>query len=214
MNKTLHDSLLLYVHGQGGSAEEAAHYRPLFPDCDVVGLDYKAATPWEAAQEFPAAFQTLSAAYRRVILVANSIGAYFSMCGLPQASVERAFFVSPIVDMERLICDMMRWAGVTEPELRERGTIATAFGETLSWDYLCYVRQQPPRWQVLTRILYGGRDHLTSRETITAFADAHHAPLCVMETGEHWFHTPEQMAFLDSCFTRWQQEDTFSGGNR
>lgn len=214
MNKPLHDSLLLYVHGQGGNAEEATHYRPLFPDSDVVGLDYKAATPWEAAQEFPVLFQALSAAYRRVILVANSIGAYFSMCALPQARIERAFFISPIVNMERLICDMMRWAGVTEPELRERGTITTAFGETLSWDYLCYVRQHPPRWQVPTRILYGGRDHLSPREVITAFADALHAPLCVMETGEHWFHTPEQMAFLDSCFTRWQQEDTVLGGNR
>lgn len=208
------DTLVVYVHGKGGSPSEAEHYRPLFPDCDVVGLDYQAETPWDARAEFPLMLFPLTAQYRRIILIANSIGAYFSMCALSQIAFDRAYFISPIVDMERLICDMMRWAGVTEPELRERGTIATAFGETLSWDYLCYVRQHPPRWQVPTRILYGGRDHLSPREVITAFADALHVPLCVMETGEHWFHTPEQMAFLDSCFTRWQQEDTVLGGNR
>jgi hypothetical protein len=29
------------------------------------------------------------------------------------------------------------------------------------------------------------------------FAEKHHAGLTVMENGEHWFHTEEQMAFLD-----------------
>ena len=40
--------LILYVHGKGGSAGEAQHYRPLFPGSDVVGFDYRAQTPWEA----------------------------------------------------------------------------------------------------------------------------------------------------------------------
>jgi hypothetical protein len=29
------------------------------------------------------------------------------------------------------------------------------------------------------------------------FIDAHNAELTVMEDGEHWFHTEEQMRFLD-----------------
>lgn len=29
------------------------------------------------------------------------------------------------------------------------------------------------------------------------FAEKHQAELTVMEGGEHWFHTEEQMAFLD-----------------
>lgn len=190
-------TLVLYIHGQGGTAEEAAHYRPLFPGCDVVGLAYQAATPWEATGEFPAAFARLSAGYDRVILIANSIGAYFSMGALPQEKLERAYFISPIVDMERLIGSMMAWAKVSEADLREQGTIETAFGETLSWDYLCYVRSHPLPWTVPTEILYGGQDHLTDRATITAFAQAHGAGLTVMETGEHWFHTEAQMAVLD-----------------
>ena len=189
--------LVIYVHGKGGSAEEAAHYRPLFPDCDVVGLDYEAQTPWEAKEEFPRRFDALSAGADAVILIANSIGAYFSMHALPQTRITRALLVSPIVDMERLIQDMMGWSGVTEDELRRRGEIPTAFGETLSWAYLSYVRAHPLRWRVPTAILYGGRDSMTSRETVGSFAQRTGAQLTIVEDGEHWFHTEEQMAALD-----------------
>lgn len=190
-------TLILYIHGKGGIAEEAGHYKTLFPHCAVVGLDYKAKTPWEAKAEFPPALQNLSTGYDRVILIANSIGAYFSMCALPQEKIEKAYFISPIVDMEKLIGNMMLWTNVSEDELREKGTIETAFDETLSWEYLCYVRSHPIHWTVPTEILYGGQDNLTDLETITAFANSHDASLTVMENGEHWFHTPEQMIFLD-----------------
>ena len=32
--------LVIYVHGKGGEAEEAEHYKPLFPKSDVIGFDY------------------------------------------------------------------------------------------------------------------------------------------------------------------------------
>lgn len=190
-------TLILYIHGKGGIAEEAGHYKTLFPHCAVVGLDYKAKTPWEAKAEFPPALQNLSTGYDRVILIANSIGAYFSMCALPQEKIEKAYFISPIVDMEKLIGNMMNWANVSEDELREKGNIETAFGETLSWEYLAYVRSQPIQWAVPTEILYGGQDNLTDRATMTTFANDHGSSLTVMENGEHWFHTAEQMKFLD-----------------
>lgn len=193
---------IIYVHGKGGSAAEAEHYRPLFPGCDVVGLDYRAETPWDAKLEFPTAFQTLSVGYDRVILIANSIGAYFSMCALPQGKLEKAYFISPIVDMGKLIQNMMLWANVSEDELRAKETIETAFGETLSWKYLSYVRSHPIHWTIPTEILYGAQDNLTDRETITAFSDTHGANLTVMENGEHWFHTLEQMTFLDAWLMR------------
>lgn len=188
---------VIYVHGQGGSAEEAAHYRPLFPDADVIGFDYRAQTPWEAAEEFPQFFDRQSEACGAVTLIANSLGAYFSMLVLADRKIAQAFLVSPIVDMERLILDMMGWANVTEAELERRGTIATDFEQTLSWDYLRWVREHPIRWNKPTRILYGGKDELTARETVTAFAARIGAELTVMEDGEHWFHTTAQLRFLD-----------------
>ena len=57
--------------------------------------------------------------------------------------LRKAYFISPIVDMEKLITDMMQWANITEAELKHKGTIHTAFGEDLSWEYLCYVRNHP-----------------------------------------------------------------------
>lgn len=46
-------NIVIYVHGKGGSAAEAEHYRQLFPDSEVIGFDYHAQTPWEAKEEFP-----------------------------------------------------------------------------------------------------------------------------------------------------------------
>lgn len=198
-------TLVLYVHGKDGTACEAEHYQPIFPNCDVVGLEYKADTPWDAKTEFPTSFEKLSVGYNGVILIANSIGAYLSMCALPQEKTEKAYFISPVVDMEKLICNMMAAIGVSEDELRQKVTVKTDFGETLSFEYLSYVSSHPVVWNVPTDILYGEHDGLTDIETLTAFATNHKASITVMENGEHWFHTPEQMAFLDSWLTRKQR---------
>ena len=56
-------------------------------------------------------------------------------------------------------------------------------------------------WQIPTAILYAGQDTMTSRGTVTTFAQKHHAELTVYEPGEHWFHTPAQ---LDAMQT-WEQ---------
>lgn len=190
--------VVIYIHGKGGSAEEAEHYNLLFPSCDVKGLKYTGVTPWEAGMEIHAAVAELNAEYDRIILIANSIGAYFSMNADIERYVTHAFFISPIVDMEKLISDMMGWAGITESELQKNGTIHTDFGEDLSWEYLSYVREHPVDWNVPTDILYGSADNLTSVDTIMVFAQAHHVSITVMENGEHWFHTEEQMQFLDN----------------
>ena len=193
---------VLYIHGKGGSAEESGHYKPLFPGCEVLGLDYQSFTPWETGKEIYAAVEKLGAERGNITLIANSIGAFFSMHAGIGAMVQKAYFISPIVDMEHLILDMMTWANVTEAQLEEKGVISTPFGEDLSWEYLSYVREHPVQWNVPTRILYGSRDSMTAYETIAAFANAHGAELTVMENGEHWFHTEEQMRFLDQWIRR------------
>lgn len=188
---------VVYVHGKGGSADEAKHYKSLFPESEVIGFDYRSQSPWEAKEEFPPFFKRICEKCGRLTLIANSIGAFFSMSSLDEKAVDEAYFISPIVDMERLISDMMTWANVTDDELKSCGEIETDFGETLSWRYLCYVRENPVVWRVPTFILYGEHDNLTSYETISAFAKEHGAKLTAMPNGEHWFHTDEQMSFLD-----------------
>lgn len=204
------NTLVIYVHGKGGNAAEAEHYKKLFADCDVAGFEYASVTPWDFKDEFLNWAKEKFGGYEKVILVANSIGAYFSMNAISQANAEtvggknkstakiiRAFFISPIVDMEKLICNMMDWGGVTEAQLEEKKIIHTDFGDDLSWEYLSYVRKNPIKWKIPTEILYGEHDTLTSLGTVSDFARAHKAKLTVMKGGEHWFHTEEQMKFLD-----------------
>lgn len=190
------DTSVIYIHGKGENAKECENFRPLFPNCNILGLNYKSTTPKSAAKEFPQAFDALANGCKHIILIANSIGAYFAMHALKDKNIEKAYFISPITDMEKLIYNMMIWANVTEQELQSAKTIKTTFGETLSWDYLQYVRSNPVCWNVPTHILYGEKDNLTSFETISSFAEKNNFSLTIMKNGEHWFHTPEQMNFL------------------
>ena len=198
--------LVIYIHGKGGSADEAKHYIPLFPDHDVVGFDYKSDTPWEAAEEFSAYFDEVSHGYDEVVLIAVSIGAYFSVGALADKKIDQAFFISPVADMEKLIKNMMTAGNVTEEELREKREIPTVFGETLSWDYLCYVRSHPVNWNIPTHIIYGSNDELISYDAVKAFAKSINASLSVMEGAVHWFHTDAQMAFIDETIKKYIKE--------
>ena len=193
---------VLYVHGKGGNASEAEFYEAIFPECGVMGFDYKAETPWESIGEFQAEAKRLLSEYDSVVLVANSIGAYFSLLSLADMPIEKAYFISPIANMEKLILDMMQWAGVTEDEIKEKGVIATDFGEDLSWEYLTWVRSHPVSWHIPTEILYGSEDNLQSMETVKNFAAGCGAGLTIMEQGEHWFHTEEQLQFLQEWLIR------------
>ena len=197
LREVIMKDLVLYIHGKGGSVAESEHYRPLFPGREVIGLDYRTYTPWETGQEIRDAVNRLKNEYENITIIANSIGAFFSMNAGIDRMIGKAYFISPIVDMEKLICDMMSWANITEEQLKAEGVITTIFSEDLSWDYLSYVREHPVKWNVPTEILYGRRDNLTSYESVSAFAKEHEAKLTVMENGEHWFHTDEQMRFLD-----------------
>lgn len=199
----------LFVHGQCGCKEEGAAFAGVVcpKGFQVLAVDLpehgarkgEAARfdPWTAVPELQAVLEFMKPRWDEISLRANSIGAHFSMLAFAEEPICRALFVSPILDMERLIAGMMRGAGVTERELAARGEIATDFGQTLSWRYLSWERQHPiQNWRCPTAILYAGRDSMTDRETAACFAAAHGAALTVMENGEHWFHTPEQLAVL------------------
>lgn len=99
--------------------------------------------------------------------------------------------------MEKLTTDMMCCTNITEDELRDNKEIKTNFRETISWEYFCYVKENPITWKIPTSILFGEKDNLTSYATIFEFTKQTNATLIVMRNGEHWFHTKEQMKFLD-----------------
>lgn len=208
------DKVYLFVHGKMGCKEEAEDFAKIVCPFgfQVVGIDLpehgsrknskEKLLPWIVTEEIQKVYQYMKEKWSCIRLTANSIGAWLSMLALKDEPIEKAFFVSPIVDMENLIKNMLSWAGCDEEELKEKGEIPTDFGETLSWEYLCYVRTHPISWTVPTEILYAENDNMTSKSVMDSFVKRSGAVLTVMKNGEHWFHTEEQLAFLHG----WEKE--------
>jgi hypothetical protein len=140
----------------------------------------------------------------QVSLFACSMGAYFSLLACRDLPVRQSLFLSPIVDMKRLINNMMAWFDVSPDRLRAEQEIALpTIGQTLYWDYYCYVRDNPVTvWESPTAILYGEADNLCEYEVITSFAQGFGCSLTVMKQGEHYFHTPAQLEF----YRRWLKQ--------
>ena len=124
-------------------------------------------------------------------------------CGSMNKASEKLFISQPTLTGS--VKDLEKEIGISIFLRTHKGVIPTAVGEDLSWDYLCTVREHPVQWSVPTEILYGSADELTDYETVVNFAKAHGAGLTVMDGGEHWFHTPEQTAFLDDWIKQRQQ---------
>ena len=95
--------------------------------------------------------------------------------------IEKAYLISPMVNLEKLIINMMSRTGVTEEELKEKENIDTPFGERLSYKYLTWVRNNSIKWNIPTQILYGEKDNLQSIDIITEFAEKINAQVTVMK---------------------------------
>ncbi len=191
-------NVVIYIHGKYGTAEEAEYYKKFFNKADIIGFEYTSEYPWDFQKEFSNFIDNIYIKYKKISIIANSIGAYFTMLSLTNKNIEKAFFISPIVDMEKLITDMMVSENITEEELYKKKEIKTSFGEILSWDYLTFARKNPIEWNIPTYILYGEKDDLTSYETILNFTNKSKANLTIMKGGEHWFHTDEQIEFFNN----------------
>lgn len=57
--------------------------------------------------------------WKEINVFACSMGAYFSLLAFQNDVIEKALFLSPVVNMERIIENMMKWFNVT-PELLQK----------------------------------------------------------------------------------------------
>lgn len=138
--------------------------------------------------------------WKEVSLFACSMGAYFSLLAYKNDLLRKALFLSPVVNMERIIENMMIWFNVTPERLKKEMTIETPIGQKLYWDYFCYVKQHPiSTWNTDTDVMYGAKDELCEIEDINYFVKKYCCRLEVMDEGEHYFHTEEQL----NVFKHW-----------
>ncbi len=204
------DKVYIFVHGKMSQKEEAESFATIADrkGYQVISFDlpehgerkaedYRC-TVQNAVHDLRVISDFVTGQWRHLSLFGNSLGAYFSLVAYRELKFTKCLFLSPILDMENLIRSMMKWFNVTEELLRERQEIPTSTGETLSWPYYAFVREHPiVKWNNPTYILYGSNDNVTPRNIVDTFVVNFHCKLDVLQNGEHYFHTQEQMEVVD-----------------
>ena len=138
--------------------------------------------------------------FDEINLWACSMGAYFSLLAYKNENIKKCLFLSPVVNMKVIIDNMMLWSNTTEEDLKLKQEIKTDFGQTLYWDYYKYVKDNPiTSWNKYSFILYGSNDNMQDQKIIQEFTNNFGCKLSVLETGEHFFHTEEQLNY----YSKW-----------
>ena len=105
--------------------------------------------------------------------------------------------------MEELIIQMMAQAGITEGELkREKRSIHPVGKNIVGVPVLCQKESSCLEYSYRS-VVWGERPYDVLRNDIR-ICEVDRRGLTVMKGGEHWFHTKEQMAFLDAWIKRSQ----------
>lgn len=203
------DKLYIYVHGKHGNKEEAGQFAQIAAQSgyQTVSFDLPEhgerkdepylCIPQNAVHDLQRVYSFFGSSYKSISLYACSIGTYFSLLAYRDITFGKCLFQSPILNMERLITNMMQWANVSPQQLEQQQEIPTSFGETLSWDYYRYTQDHPvDKWESNTFILYGENDNLTEREVLNSFSEKFNCETDVMPNGEHYFHTPAQLDYM------------------
>jgi len=141
-----------------------------------------------------------------ISLWANSMGAYFSLLAYKDEVLKQSLFLSPVLDMSRLIQNMMKWFDITEEHLCREKEISTPIGQILYWDYYQYVIKNPIiKWGSPTSILYGKKDELCEYDVLSTFITKFNCDLAVSNASEHYFHTEEDL----NIYGKWLEKNIF-----
>ncbi|MDP4152118.1 MAG: alpha/beta hydrolase [Bacillota bacterium] len=213
------DNIYIFVHGKMSCKEEAEEFVALAAEKDFQVLSFDLpehgerknddypCDVWNGIHDLNTIWNYVKKYWSNICLYANSLGAYFSLLAYSNYPIKNCLFLSPILDMERLIQNMMKWFGVSEETLKDKKKVQTPMGEILDWDYYCYVREHPiTKWDIPTAILYGVKDVLTERNVIDDFVKRFNADLTV-HNSEHYFHTEQQLSFL----RHWEEKNISRG---
>jgi alpha-beta hydrolase superfamily lysophospholipase len=205
------DRVYLVVHGKSSCKEDAERFATIAVDkgYQVISFDLpehgerasleRACTVQNGVQDLRTVMDYVRQNWNSVSLFATSLGAYFSLVAYRDVDFDKCLFSSPILNMQRLIENMMRWFNVTPEQLQVQCEIPTPIGETLSWDYYRYVREYPVEvWNSPTAILYPELDNLTEPEVVDEFAERFGARVQRVAGSEHYMHSDAELAIMDA----------------
>ncbi len=133
---------------------------------------------------------------QEVSLFGCSMGAYFELLAFAETPIDRAWFLSPVTNMERIIHNLMGYCHLTEESFRRQILVDNDI-EPLYYPYYEYVRSHPiTRWEHETFILRGERDTMCEYDVVRDFAGEFGCELTQQEGGQHWFHTEAELEFF------------------
>ena len=182
------EKVFLFVHGLHGHKEEALVFAEVAvpKGYQVMGIDLPVERkPWEVLPLLNDICDYLYDNWQSVSVRANSIGSWFTLLAFQSKKVEQALLVSPILDMKRFV-ELM-------PQRED--------------DYYEWVVNNPmTSWVAPTYILRPEVDLIVNEEVCYDFISQHQCQVTIMPDGEHWFHTPEQLAFLKA----WEEKTIIS----
>ena len=127
----------LYLHGKNGCKEEAERFAATACEAgwQVLAIDLpehgarknspEQLLPWVVVPELQTVYARMKPVWAHIRLYGVSIGAWLAMQALQADAPEKTLLVSPVVDMEALITNMMQYAHVTEEQLQRAGEIPT-----------------------------------------------------------------------------------------
>lgn len=177
------NKVFLFLHGQGGNKEEAI----LFADVavpksyQVIGIDLPVMDlPWKVLALINEVKEYLYLNYDSVSIRANSIGAWFSLLSFQDTEIDQALFVSPILNMRVFI------EGMSEKD-------------DIYYDWV--VKHPIEQWTADTFILRPKIDLVVNDKVYDSFMGKFECQVQKCESGEHWFHTPEQL----SAMQQWEK---------
>lgn len=210
------DKMIIAAHGSHSSkiddciwslAEEAVNkgYQVLsfdFPQHGERVYEKDFIMPDECVRELKIMYSYAAKHSNKISVFGCSMGAYFQLLAFADSDIERALFLSPVTDMERIIHNLMNYCHITEEEFRERGIVENDI-ETLYFPYYEYVKSHPiTSWNHDTCILRGKKDTLCEYERVKYFSDIFGCELTEQNDAGHWFHTESEMY----SFRNWLKE--------
>lgn len=209
------DKLYIFIHGQGGQKEDAFLFAELASNHNyqVLSIDLPEHgerksestkfTPWDIVPELLEVFSYAQVYWKDISILANSIGAWFSLLAFKNEHIKNCIFISPLLDMAPIIKNMMQFDKISEKELYDKKFITTSFGQELSLDYFMYTKNNPiKKWPFPTDILYPENDHIVDYIIVDTFSKKFKSNVTIAKNFEHWFHTEEQLSFLKNWLSQ------------